>query len=177
MSAENPLPPEIEKPSVLYHASQGQHIEEFVPRREGYRDPNEGPVVFATPDKAYATLFLVKSNDSWTFKGRYSEDGVNGPWHIIISDKDRFEAADEGGSIYSFDPKHFSFDPHRNMGSNEWTSKNPVSPTGEEYYPSGIDAMKSAGVEVYFVDSATFTKIKNSEDNGYSILASLSPEA
>lgn len=176
MSTESPLPPEIEKPLVLYHASQSKHIDEFEPRRGGYRDPGEGPVVFATPDKAYATLFLVKSNDSWTFKGRYSEAGVKGPWHIIISDKDRFVAADKGGSIYSFDPNNFSFDPHRNMGSNEWTSHTPVSPIGEEYYPSGLEAMKSAGVEVYFVDAATFSEIKNSEDYGYSILASLNPE-
>lgn len=176
MTAENPLTPEVEKPTVLYHASPTPNIEEFEPRREGYRDPTEGPVVFATPDKAYATLFLVNSNDSWTSKGRFSEAGINGPWHIIISDRERFEAADKGGSIYTFDPKDFSFDLHRNMGSNEWTSQTPVRPTGEEDYPSGVEAMKSAGVELYFVDTATFTKIKNSEDNGYSILASLSPE-
>lgn len=178
MPGEIPSSPEIETPKVLYHASPKTDLVEFEARREGFRDADEGPVVFATPDKVYATMFLVKTNDSWTAKGRYSEAGVMGPWHIIISDREEFEKADTGGSIYTFDTNDFTFDPNRNMGAIEWTSRKSVKPIGKkEDYSSGLEAMKAAGVEVYFVDRQTFKAINTSDDHGQSIIASLIPEA
>ncbi|MBA3679331.1 hypothetical protein H0W80_04050 [Candidatus Saccharibacteria bacterium] len=164
---------ETEKPQVLYHASPNQDIEVFQPKREGFRDPDEGLVVFATPDKAYATMFLVKCNDSWVVKGRFSEAGVNGPWHIIISDKERFEQADKGGSIYEFDPSGFKFEPDKNMGSTEWTSKESVGPNRKVDYPSALQAMIKAGIQVYFVDQQIFDQIRSSGDDGYEIIKSL----
>lgn len=45
------------RPKILYHASPNRSINVFEPRREKVRDPEEGPVVFATPDKALASAF------------------------------------------------------------------------------------------------------------------------
>jgi len=163
----------FKKPQVLYHASPNQDIEVFEPRRERFRDANEGPVVFATPDKAYATMFLVKSNDSWVVQGRFSEAGINGPWHIIISDRERFEQADIGGSIYEFDPGGFEYEPDKNMGSTEWTSKESVTPYRKVDYPSVLQAMIKAGVQVYLVDQHILDQIKSSSDDGYEIIQSL----
>ena len=42
--------------------------------------------VFASPDKAGVTKFLVPSNDSWTRKIRFGEVHVH-----IISDKQRYK--------------------------------------------------------------------------------------
>ncbi len=169
--------PELEKPSILYHASPNRGITVFHPKKESFREANEGPVVFATPDKAYAMIFLIKTDNAWTTIGRFSEAGVPGPWHIIISDRDRFEKADVGGTLYEFDPKDFSYDKKRNMGNIEWTSQNPVKPIRKEDYPSGLEAMKSAGINVYFVDEATFNVIRHANDDGKSIINTLTLEA
>ena len=36
----------------LYHASNNKNIDVLKPRQESIRDPNEGPVVFASQDKS-----------------------------------------------------------------------------------------------------------------------------
>ncbi|HEU5114222.1 MAG TPA: hypothetical protein VFT82_00470, partial [Candidatus Paceibacterota bacterium] len=79
----------FERPKILYHGSSLGDIEIFEPRAKTVRDEKEGPVVFATPDKAYATLFLVESDDSWTQKVNF--EGVH---TIVISDRERYEKAD-----------------------------------------------------------------------------------
>ncbi|MFO0862766.1 MAG: hypothetical protein U0516_03520 [Candidatus Saccharibacteria bacterium] len=168
--------PKTKAPKLLYHASQNKNILEFIPSKEHYRDFYEGPVVFATPDKVYAKLFLVRTSDDWTTLGRYTDGGRVGPWHIIISDRHRFEEADVGGTVYWLDPKDFSFDPHKNMGNLEWTSKTTVKPIGKEDYSSGLVAMKEAGIEVYFVDKETYAAINISKDHGKSIIDTLTPE-
>ncbi len=160
---------ELEKPAVLYHASSNKDITEFEPRAETVRDPNEGPVVFATPDKAGATRFLVPTNDSWTQISTY--DGVR---TIIISDRERFEAMDAGGAIYAIPSDTFHCDASKS--ATEWTSRVPVRPTGKTEYESAFKAMLDAGVQVYFVDGPTFDAIQNSDDHGYSILKGLQSE-
>ena len=63
-----------EKPPVLYIGTQNKGIKEFTARRGRYRDKDEGPVIFATPDKALASIFSVDDhNDSWMQFG-YCED-------------------------------------------------------------------------------------------------------
>jgi hypothetical protein len=51
-----------EKPAILYLSAQAPNIQELLPMRGNIRDENEGPVIFATPDKAYASTFLVKEH-------------------------------------------------------------------------------------------------------------------
>ena len=132
--------------------------------------------MFATPDKAYASCFLVPTDDSWVKIGRYSNDGIHGPWNAVISNEGRFKQADSGGVIYHLPIQSFAFHPERNMGNIEWTSTLPVKPVDKEHYESGLSAMRKAGVNVYFVDWAIFDAIKQSNDHGKSIIDSLSPD-
>ena len=164
------------KPSVLYHASECKTVDIFEPRKLTGRDPLEGPVVFATPDRAYASMFIVPSNDTWTRIGRYNEESGAGAWHIIINDCDRFTAADKGGSIYELPVELFNYYKNKNMGDIEWTSQIPVRPKSQTNYESGLEAMKELGINVYFVDDKTFSAIESASDYGRQIVSGLTPE-
>ncbi len=174
--AETYTPPETLNPSALYHSSAHRDIESLEPRAESIRDPQEGPVVFATPDKAYAAMFIVPAGDSWTARGRFSTEDDHGPWHMVINGRERFSEADKGGAIYSLPVDQFKSDLHRNMAGTEWASATPVKPTTKEEYNSGLVAMKALGVKVYFVDDPTFRSIRESPDHGHDIISQLVAE-
>lgn len=159
------------KPEILYHASVNKNLEVLEPRAETVRDKKEGPVVFASPDKAGVTIFLVPSNDSWTRKGRFG--GIH---YHIISDRLRYEKADKGGAIYYLNSDTFELDETRGGAKNEWTSKVAVRPIKREKYESGLQAQFENGVQVFFVDKDTFEKIDKSDDYGNSIIRSLESE-
>lgn len=161
----------MKKPEYLYHASPNKNIDVFEPRAETVRDPNEGPVVFATTSEAKASKFLVPTNDNWSESGAFNQ--VN---YIVISDEERFRNLDKGGSIYTIPSDTFYQDPKIRGGSSEWVSKEPVKPVAKEDFESGLDTMIEFGVQVYFVDKKTFEKIQNSEDHGYEILKKLDSE-
>lgn len=173
---EQLLSPELQKPDTLYHASARHDITIFEPRAESVRDVEEGPVVFATPDKAYASLFITPTDDSWTMRGRFSRDGIVTPWHMVISDRKRFLELDRGGAIYSLSATSFNSDPEKNMPGIEYTSTDFVAPDSVERYNSALEAMIGLGVNVYFVDEATFLAIRRSDDYGAQILKGLKPE-
>ncbi len=166
-----------ERPAVLYHASHNPDIEEFVPRNDRIRDPKEGPVVFATPDKGLASTFLVEGhNDDWMQIGFYS--GI--PVVVVLMDRDSFIARDHGGTLYLLPSDSFGFDERRGMGEKEWTSHQPVKPLAKIEHPSALDAMIENGVQVYFVDKDMFTAIRDAissaDDLGMSILESITSE-
>jgi hypothetical protein len=162
-------------PAILYHASWNSTIYEFDPRQESIRDPDEGPVVFATPDKAYASCFMVPSDDSWVKVGQYSVNDPHEPWKIIISDEDRFRELDNGGVIYHLPSKSFTCHAERNSGELEWTSTQKVKPVTKEFYKSGLEAMQKLGVTSYFVDQRIFTAIKSFDAEGKDIIDTLRP--
>jgi hypothetical protein len=167
---ENPVTTETMKPSVLYHASENRSIEVLEPRAESIRNENEGSVVFATPDKAEASKFLVSSDDTWTRKMRF--DGV----HVhIIADRKRYEEADKGGAIYHLKPDTFENDVSKGTRT-EWTSKISVRPYEKEEYTSGLQAQFENGVQVYFIDRETFDQIVKANDHGVSIIKGLVSE-
>ncbi|HRV76345.1 MAG: hypothetical protein H6799_01205 [Candidatus Nomurabacteria bacterium] len=166
----------MEKPNVLYHASSNKDIEVFEPRANGVRDMSEGPVVFATPDKAFASIFLVKTNGKWAKISRWTSNGVTTPWHLIVKGKRKFKRRDHGGAIYHLPSESFTFDPDKGVGGSEWTSRSEIRPSGKDLYDSGFRAMIDYGVEVYFVGRLTFRKIKRSEDHGYEIVSKLKKE-
>jgi hypothetical protein len=136
----------MEKPKFLYHASPNKDITVFEPRRETARDLKEGPVVFATPSKAYASMFMVSSDDTWTSKGQF-----NGTWYQAIANKDRFIQIDKGGAIYTLPSEKFETNATKGLGLNEWTSKETVSPNSKELYDSCLSAMLQNGVRVFFI--------------------------
>lgn len=164
-------------PKVLYHSSPNLEIKIFEPRREKVRDPEEGPVVFATPDKALAAAFLVRTDGSWVKIGRFSDNNKQTPWHLVTKNKRRFRKLDVGGAIYHLPPKGFSSDPTKGMGDMEWTNTKKVRPIKKEVYTSGEQAMKELGVNLYFVNRRTFRAINKSKDHGRKIILSLSPES
>ncbi len=162
---------EIKKPDFLYHASSNSNTDVIEPKRNSFRDPGEGKVVFATSSKPYASMFLVRGHDDWTHKGRF-----NGVYYTVINDRERFKNLDKGGSIYFLPSDTFSYDESKGMGSIEWTSKVKVTPVKREGYRSGLNAMIDNGVQVYFVDKETWKKINESDDHGFRILSELESE-
>ncbi len=165
-----------QSPKVLYHSSPNIDIEIFEPRKEKVRDPEEGPVVFATPDKALAAAFLVRTDGSWVKIGRFSDGKTQTPWHLVTKNKRRFRKSDKGGAIYHLPPEGFSSNLDKGMGDVEWTSTSKVKPIKKEVFPSGEQAMKDLGVNVYFVNRKIFNAINKSKDHGRSIILGLNPE-
>ena len=156
-----------ERPIVVYHSSRKSNIEEFIPRKERVRDPDEGSVIFATPNKALASAFLIEDhNDDWTQIGFYN----NIPVVVICLDREEFIKRDKGGTLYILPSDTFDFDPNRGMREQEWTSRSNVRPIGKTEYASALDAMLENGVYVYFVDQKTFDEIGEADDYGADIL-------
>lgn len=167
---EGPDIVEVLKPAVLYHASSNRNIEVLEPRAESVRSESEGPVVFATPDIAEASKFLVPSGDTWTKKGKFGD-----VHYTVISDKQRYEERDRGGTIYHLRANTFEQDKTKGTRT-EWTSKVPVIPFGRDDFESGLQAQLDYGVQVYFVDTDTFAQIETSIDHGDAIIRSLVSE-
>jgi len=161
----------LAKPKILYHASQNRKLEVLEPRAEKIRDEFEGPVVFASLDKANVTKFLVPSDDSWTKKMCFGDVHVH-----IISDRKRYEKADKGGTIYHLSPSLFELDKTKGGGKNEWTTKVPIKPIGRENFDSGLQAQLENGVQVFFVDKKTLKLINQSDDHGNEIIRKLKSE-
>lgn len=166
-------PEKKEKPSVLYVAAQTPDIQELTPREGNFRDEDEGAVIFSTPDKALASVFLVEGHgDHWMQIGFFGDI----PVVVINADREGFIKDDKGGFMYTVPSDTFDYNPHKGMGEREWTSREPVKPLSETRYPSALDAMIENGVQVYFVDKKIFGKLNNSDDYGYHILIGLTSE-
>ncbi len=160
----------MKKPEVLYHASPNRNIEVFEPRAEHVRDINEGPVVFATPNKAYATCFIVENDDSWV-----QISGFNDVRVVVVSDKSRFIKHDKGGAIYEL-PVDTFVNEIRGGAKDEWTSRVPVVPIGKTEFQTGLEAMLGMAVQVYFVEIQTFKSIRSASDHGIGIIRKLQSE-
>jgi len=146
----------MDQPEYLYHGSPETQIEIFEPRAEGVRDKKEGPVVFGSPSRAFAAMFLVPSDDSWTTKSRIGDS-----YYHIISDRERYLREDKGGAIYTLPSLTFVSDPTKGMGKGEWTSKAAVAPVKTEVFKSGLEAQKSLGVQICFVGTEEFREMKD----------------
>jgi hypothetical protein len=163
----------IEKPDKLFVSAQTKGIEELLPQEGRHRGHKEGAVIFATPDKTLASIFLVEGhNDSWMEIGYFNDI----PYTAICMSREDFIKKDRGGTMYEVPSEHFDFNPDIGMGEKEWTSTEPTRPNEETNYPSALDTMINNGVYVFFVDKETFIKIKESEDHGFEILSTLTPE-
>ena len=110
--------------------------------------------MFASPDLACATLFLVRTYDNDSSKGY-----ENGIYYYVISDKEKFLELDKGGTVYVLPDANFTSDPEE--WSREWATKDKVKPLSKIHFDSGLRAMVDNGVRVYFTDRETFeNKIK-----------------
>ncbi len=162
-----------ERPKTLFIGSHVSGLKEIIPTKGNMRNKNEGPVIFSTPDKALASIFLINDhNDSWTQIGYYG--GTLSA--VIRMNREEFLKRDNGGTVYEVPSDTFDFNPSLGMGDKEWTSSVSVKPNSEIKISSVLDEMIENGVQVYFVDSFTFEEIKKAEDHGLSILLGLESE-
>ena len=161
----------MEKPPRLYHGSPKTGLVLLEPRAIGVRNCSEGPVIFACRDLALATVFMVRMDDRWVQIGTFG-----GAYHVVISDRTRFEQSDLGGSVYVVPSDSFSCDLEKGMRELEWISREPVKPIDAYDYPCALDAMIQHGVQVFFVTSETFESIQMADDHGLAILQSLTSE-
>lgn len=162
-----------EKPETLFIGTQTKGIKEFTPRKGNYRDKKEGSVIFSTPDKALASIFMVEGhNDSWTKIGYFGDVLVI----VICMDRDEYIKKDKGGVVYEVPSDSFDYNPNLGMGEKEWTSREPVKPIDETSYTSSLDTMVDNGVQVYFVDKTTFKEIWDADDYGKEIIFGLTSE-
>ena len=155
----------------MYHGSAHKNIEELEPKNQSVRDLEEGEVIFATPDLALATIFMINSRFQ-TGSGKFNDVA----YCYIVSSREEFIEKDKGGHIYVLPSDSFENDPHKGLGFDEWTSKQKVKPVKTIEYDSTLNAMIENGVQVYFVDESTHTRIEQSEDHGNSILSELESE-
>lgn len=162
-----------EKPPVLYIATQTAGLQELSPREGRNRGGDEGAVIFSTPNKELASVFLIEGhNDSWIQIGYFSDI----PYVAICMSREDFLNRDHGGTMYEVPSDTFNYDPNLGMGDKEWTSSEAVNPTNETDYPSALDAMIENGINVYFVDRQTFDAMNAANDHGFSILLPLTSE-
>lgn len=157
----------MQKQKYFYHASPERNLKYIEPRTntapEGFE---KGNVVFATDSFQFSTMFLVSHDDSWANGGAFGNT-----FFFVISDKERFERNDKGGSVYLVDSKGFE-----KFNKHEWFNPKSVKIKSKVDFSSGIEAMLITGVQVYFVDEETYLKIQNSSDHGVSLLNSLKSE-
>ena len=155
------------KRKYLYHASPIKGLKIIEPRSktvpENFKDT---PCIFATEYFDFATQFLVPHDDSWANGGAFNDQPF-----FVISDRERFEKNDKGGSIYLVKAGDF-----QNYNKREWFSKKPVEVAGEVQFSCGLMAMITQCVQVYFTNKNTYEKIQNAQDHGLSILNSLKAE-
>ena len=147
----------------LYHASPNKNITILKPRQESIRDPNEGPVVFASQDKSYTSCFLLPTDDSWTKISKYTSTSHPSIYLMVIANEKRFNELDKGGAIYYLSPKDFYLDKSKSL--IEWTSKKEVIPLKKDVFDNSLDAMISNNVIVYFSDIETLQKLRRDPTN------------
>ena len=128
-------------------------------------------MVYATSELTDAIMFLQKTD----LTGHFIIDDEKIAYAIIVGDREKFAERDAGGYIYVLPSDKFEPSPHKGM-SNEWVSKEGVKPVEVKEYNSALDAMLENSVQVYFVNDATYQKIRRAEDHGCSILKSLESE-
>jgi hypothetical protein len=150
-------------PKVLFHASSNTNIEVLEPRAITIRNKDEGAVVFATDDKAYSSMFIVPSDDSWTKKSGYQFGNDPKLWITIIADEIRYRESDKGGAIYTLPIDTFINDTDKK--GSEWISRIPVKPIKKEVFSNGLDAMIENGVIVYFVSETKFKEFGSGPHN------------
>jgi hypothetical protein len=163
--------PGKEKPEVLFHGTLESDLKELEPREKSWRDKDEGPRVFATPDIRLATIFAGKSE---RIIGSGKFNGI--PYAIILGAREEFIQEDKGGYIYILPANGFECDTQKGLGENEWTSTTSVKPKDVLHIESVLDEMIKQGVQVYFVNKETAHAIQTAEDHGMSILQNLESE-
>ena len=139
---------ETKQSPFLYHGSAVRGLKYLDPFPGDQRNPEAGPVVFATPFFDYATCFMGPTQGSWITINKW---GIHSEYVFICSNEKRYRSEDRGGAIYKVDSDGFAFDEERGGGLDEWMSKTAVRVLEETTFSSVIDAMIDHFVQVFFV--------------------------
>lgn len=162
----------MNKPTRLYHASANPNINIFEPRELRTRGLNEGPVIFATPDIAYASCFMLDRDGSWVGVHKWGKSN----WVVDCIDRERFFQNDKGGAIYILASDSFTNDPQKGTGFYEWISKEAVAPIDKIIYTSALEAMLENNVQIFFITPEQRQAMEKSDDYGYRIIQQLQSE-
>ena len=151
---------EEEKPPFLYHGSPFSDLEKINPVIRKFHN-EEGLMTFATPDKAFASMFLgPRPDDSWSAKGSFEKT-----YYILIADEERYRKNDTGGIIYKVSSEKFE-KPIKGM-KTEWVAKESVEPISSENFDSAFNTMIDNGVQVYFTDQSTINRFNEALKEDY----------
>jgi len=146
---------------ILYRGSPNKDSIIFDPKETVGNDSSARLVVSATADRNAATRFIVPGEDLPIKIGT-----TNGTHYYLCGDEKTFRNMDRGGAVYSLPVIGFEYD---NI-SGVWVSSKPVEPIAREVFSSGLDAMISSGVQVYFVNLDTFDRFSRSPNERINIL-------
>ncbi|MFZ1250452.1 MAG: hypothetical protein WAR37_03360 [Candidatus Microsaccharimonas sp.] len=155
----------MNKQKFLYHASPDIDIKVFEPRNEHPRYEGEENLVFATPDKQVAAMFLVPRSIPAVI-GKYG----NSHAVFVRSDRHTFELHDKPGAIYTLPSETFRTGSEIGMGESEWISREAVRPVKKTIYNSALEALKDNNIKIYFLDEDMFNKVKLNPSKGLEIV-------
>jgi hypothetical protein len=156
-----------EKPKFLYHGSPDRGLIELKPQSRTQRAEK---LLYATPDMAIASTFLIKGVHYGC--GKFGDV----PYAWILADRDDFIRQDKGGHIYVSSGDSFVMNPDSGLANDEYISVQPVQPSKTIKYQSAVDAMMENGVQVYFINQPTYNRLQSAKDHGYTIFATLESE-
>jgi hypothetical protein len=160
-----------EKPEFLYHGSPKGDIKVFTPRVSLGTGEKYGAQVYASPDKAVASIFLADIGKSWSAGER------NGVLYALIPlSREEFLERDKGGYLYKLPSETFSADQERGLGEKEWASSEPVEPAEKIKIDSALDEMINNGVQVYFVTDEQYEQIQSSNEPNLDLLKTVESE-
>lgn len=149
----------LEKPDRLYHGSPRRNLNALEPRVSLGSGEKLGRLIYASPNKAIASIFLADVT------GRWSAGTIGDvPYALITVPREEFVANDKGGVMYILPSESFVNDERNSLGEMEWVSSKAVTPIEQIHYTSALQAMLDNGVQVYFVSPATLEEINNTSE-------------
>lgn len=136
---------------ILYHGATQRGLKYIDPNKNVIKHNNESHrKVYASPDKAYASLFTFTWKESEGFKlQRLTETE---PWELKIPPK-YSSRLNHSCSIYIVDDKPFV---DENMSTPEYSSNDSVKVLKEETYDSALECMRMNGVKVSILKRKPF---------------------
>ena len=139
---------------ILYHASPDKNLAIIRPQRTLSKDVYTGDYVFATADKGLAAMYLATKGIATLMN-----PGASKPRIIICADPEAYAQRDSGGAIYTVPADTFAQSPQLGLEDTEMVSQHDIVPLNKEVYDSSLAAMKTFGIQVYFVNQEVFGQI------------------
>lgn len=128
---------------------------------------HQSAVVFATENKAIASLFMMPS--SALFSIGYEQ---NIAYVCIWGTVEEFKKKDIGGYLYTLPGITFE----KKGKVYEWQSVEPVMPIEVQHFTSVLDGMMQCGAKVYFIhDDHIFDLIQQNKNSRLDILKNIKP--